>query len=394
MNRRNILLLAIVLMIAASCTPRFKADSEYYKQPSSWPYHRGNMEAHGNWEDSAAFNGKLDLVWQDKYGHKPAAPLTMYHGSLVVPTTGKRVRFYDADSGDEMGEVKLKAVGQTSVLMKDSLMFVALAPPRNRLEATRLSNRKILWKQPVKDATSAPIIVNDRLIIGSSGGYLLAMDPESGKHRWRFTGEGRFIAPLSYGDGRIFQPTDNGTLYAVAAETGRMLYKVALDGPLASAAVVTDIVYVGTTDGQLYGLRAEDGSILWQKQIGGPIWGAPAVTEDLVIVGHSAGAVIGLNRFDGSQVWRFPTVEVIKASPLVVGRFVIVGSMGGKLWVLNRDDGTVVSQGEVTGAVAFPPVTDGDRVYVATQSGRIACYGERDEQPSEDRQRSDAAHRP
>lgn len=392
MHRWIVLFSACTLLVVASCTKRFKVDQAYFQQPSSWPYHRGDLQAHGSWSDSASFNGKLDILWEDKYGHKPSAPLTMYHGSLVVPTTGKRIRFYDAESGHEMGEIKLKGIGQTSVLVDDSLLFVALAPTRNRLEAISLESRKVRWRQPIKDAASAPIIVNDRLIISSSDGYLKAIDPKTGNHLWQYTGEGRFTAPISYGDGRIFQPADNGYLYVIAANSGRLLYRVKLTGPIASAAVVTDIVYVGTTDGELFGLRASDGSVLWHKQVGGPIWGAPAVSEDLLVVGHSAGEVQALNRYDGSPVWKFPTVEVIKASPLIVGQYVIVGSMGGKLWVLNRDDGTVVSQGDVTGAIAFPPVTDGERVYVATQSGRIISYGERHEPLSEDRQRSDAAH--
>lgn len=383
--RQILLTICIAGLMATSCAKRFHYTDEFAKQPSVWPFYRGDLQARGVWPDGS-YSGKLQLLWTDKISYRVAAPLTIQHGHLVVPTTGKKIQFYNAANGTMFGQIRLNGTVQTAVLVKDSLLFAALSPNRNRVEAINLATRKTIWRAPVKDAALAPIILNDRLIISSGEGTLYALELATGHRVWDFSGAGRFTAPIAYGDGRIFQPSDDGTLYALSETTGEKLYEVKLDGPLVGGAAVSDIVCIASMTGTVYGLKAEDGTILWQIKLNGPIWTTPAIDDDLIVIGHSGGEVIALNRQDGSMIWQYPIIEVVKASPLLVGQYVVVGTMSGKLVVLNKSDGVKVAETKATGAIAFPPVTDGSRIFVATQSGRILCYGEQHEQLTQDRQ--------
>ncbi|MBK7143445.1 MAG: PQQ-binding-like beta-propeller repeat protein [bacterium] len=384
MNRLRVSLLLFVLL-AVSCSSRVKYTQEFAERSSAWPYHRGDLQSSGAAAE-ANFSGKLNLLWSDKYGYRPAAPLTVYHGHLVVTTTGKRVHFYDVANGSLYGKLRLSGTGQTAVQMQDSLLFIGLSPARNRVDAINLKTRKTIWRAPVKDAAPAPIILNDRLIISSSDGTVSALELTTGKHLWDFSGSGRFVAPIAYSDGRIFQPSDNGHLFALADSTGELLYEVKLDGPLVGGVAIADLLYVASMTGEVYGIQAETGTVLWQTRLKGPIWNAPAISGDMIILGHSGGEIVALSRNNGALIWSYPIVDVVKASPLLVGQFVVAGTMSGKLVVLNSHDGSHVAETEVTGAIAFPPVTDGTRIFVATQSGRILCYGDEHAQLTQDRQ--------
>jgi outer membrane protein assembly factor BamB len=371
-------------LLVVSCAKRFHYTEEFARQASVWPFYRGDLQARGVFPDGS-FSGKLDLLWSDKFGYRAAAPLTIQHGHLVVPTTGKKIHFYDLEDGSMFGRLRLKGTGQTAVLVKDNLLFTALGPIKNRVEAIDLTTKKTIWRAAIKDAAPAPIIVNDRLIIGSGEGTLYALELATGHRVWDFSGDGRFTAPIAYSDGRIFQPSDDGTLYALSDTTGEKLYEVKLDGPLVGGAAISGIVCIASMAGNVYGLNAEDGAILWQNKLAGPIWTTPAIDDDLIVIGHSGGEVIALSRLDGTMVWQYPIIEVVKASPLLVGPFVVVGTLSGKLIVLDKTDGAKVAEAKAPGAIAFPPVTDGSRIYVATQSGRILCYGEQHEQLTQDR---------
>lgn len=388
---RRVTLLILLSLAMLSCTSRFKYSDQFAAGSTTWPNYRGDLAASGA-APSADFSGQLDLLWEDKYSYRPAAPLTVYHDHLVVTTTGKRVHFYNTESGDLYGRLRLAGTGQTAVLMQDTLLYVGLSPQRNRVDAINLKSRKAIWRVPVKDASPAPIILNDRLIISSSDGTVFCLDLKTGDQIWNFAGKGRFVAPLAYGDGRIFQPSDNGSLYAIDASTGDLAYEVKLDGPLVGGVAVSDLVYVASMSGEVYGIQANSGTVLWQTRLKGPVWTSPAVNDEMIVIGHSGGEIVALSRNNGSLVWSYPIVEVVKASPLLVGQYVVAGTMSGKLVVLNAQDGTVVSETKAVGAIAFPPVTDGTRIFVATQSGRILCYGDEHAQPTQDRQRSAAAH--
>ncbi len=382
------LLIVVLLMTglaSISCSHRFKYTDEFASRPSAWPLYRGNLEAKGASPDGS-FSGSLNLLWSDKYGYRPAAPLTIYHDHLVVTTTAKRVHFLNTADGSLYGKLRLTGTGQTAVVMQDSMLYVALSPIKNRVEAINLANRKTIWKVPVKDAAPAPIILNDRLIISSSDGTVAALELATGNHLWDFTGSGRFVAPAAYSDGIIFQPSDNGRIFAISDSTGKSLFEVKLDGPLVGGVAVADLLYVASMTGEVYGIQTGDGIVRWQTRLNGPIWTAPALSDDLVVIGHSGGEIVALSRNNGSLVWKYPIVDVVKASPLLVGQYVVAGTMSGKLVVLNVRDGSLVSQTEVIGAIAFPPVTDGTRIFDATQSGRILCYGDEHAQLTQDRQ--------
>ncbi len=383
--RRQCLILIVLGLAAASCAPRFNYTDEFAKAESAWPYYRGDLQSRGAYPESA-YNGKLQLLWSDKFSYRIAAPMTIQHDRLVVPTTGKRIHFYNTSDGSMFGQLRLHGTGQTAIVLKDTLLYSALSPHRNRVEAINLKTRKAIWRVSVKDAAPAPIILNDRLIISSGDGILYALDALTGHRIWDFKGAGRFTAPTAFADGRIYQPSTDGTLYALSDSTGEKIWEAKLDGPLVGGAAIADIVCIASMTGNVYGLDPADGTILWQTALNGPVWTTPSIDDDLIVIGHSGGEVVALNRQDGTMIWNYPIIDVVKASPLLVGQFVVVGTMSGKLVVLDKTDGVKVAETEVTGAISFPPVTDGSRIFVATQSGRILCYGEQHEQLTEDRQ--------
>lgn len=374
--RRGTCLILLVLAISG-CAHKYHL-SRQASQGSPWPYYRGDLAATGALVGSS-FGGKLDILWEYKSNDKPAAPLTIAHGSLVYPGAKNRIKFLDLVTGRYQGYIKSKGNPQTGLVVADSLAFFAIAPKRDVLYCRNLHNGHVVWERPVKDAVFGSIIVNNRLIIGSGDGELVALDLRTGEVFWSYRSDSRFTAPPAYGDGKIFQPASDGTLYVISAADGLELYRVETDGSMVNAVAVGEHVYGADVDGNVYAFDPDDGRVRWKVRLAGPIWTAPAICDDRLYVGHSGGQLVALDGLSGQTLWDYDAVDVIKASATVSGNYVIAGTMGGMLYSFDRRSGVRVQQRDLGAALAFPPVTDGHRVYVATQSGRIICFGEQNE---------------
>jgi outer membrane protein assembly factor BamB len=366
------------ILLFAGCANQGSLKKEFFDKPSAWPFSRGEVSSTG-FQESGQFGGHLDLLWEVSTPDKPAGPLTIYHDALLYPGTKKRLRVYDLSTGKKLLQVKFVGAPQTGVVMDDSLAFFAVGPSKDRLYCFDLARRRQVWSQAVKDASGGSIIVNDRLIISSGNGTVTCFDPADGRKVWSVSVEGKCVAPASYRDGKLFQPTDRGFLYGLSELDGKELFRAVLKGPANAAVAVDGLIYATDVLGNVYGISPDSGHVVWETRLAGPVWTSPAVAGDRLVAGHSGGELVALERKTGKQIWSYSTVEVVKASPLIVGEYVIAGTMGGKLVVLKLGDGSLVSEKRAVGSIAEAPASDGRVVIVATENGKIRCYGERND---------------
>ena len=384
-----ILLVSLIGLVVTGCGRRYRLHPEDVGDQNAWACSRGS-EAQTGVSKMSAFDGRLQLLWEQGASGKPAGPLSIHNGTLVYPETRKRIKFYDLSTGDYQGRLKARGVAQTGVAIADSLAFWGVAPRRDGLYAHDLITCRRLWEGHVKDVLPGPIIWENRLVVSSAEGVLLALDLNHGDTVWTFQADQRLTAAASSGFGRIYQPADRGWLYAVSADSGRELFRVKLDGPIVSTAAVADRVYVAVMTGLVYALEPEDGSVVWKADLGHPIWTSPTVADGRVFVGNSGGQVVALDGATGLVLWRYEAAAVISCSGLAAGDFVVTGTMSGRLVVLRADDGALVDSTTVKGPIKASPVTDGRRLVIATEAGKIYCFGETHDQADLAHQRINA----
>jgi outer membrane protein assembly factor BamB len=392
-HQLNLVGLALATLALASCGQGYRMDPDDLSAEGNWSCSRGST-AHTGAIETSDFDGRLYQCWQKGVGGKPAGPLAVHNGTLVYPETKKKIRFYDIETGDYLGRIKPKGVPQSGVVVADSLAFVALAPKSHYLKAFNLITGKNLWRRDVKDALPGPIITDNRLIISSSVGVLSAYGLDDGELVWSFVADGRLTASATLAGDILIQPGDRGALYALSVVDGELLYRVRLEGAVATPAVAGDLIYVAGVNGTLTALDPDDGRVVWSTDLGGPVWTSPALVSGRLFVGHSAGEIMALDAASGEIVWRRDVSEVVKASVLAIGDYIVAGTMTGKLVVLDADEGTLTDSVTVEGAIAFPPVTDGRRLFIATQAGKIICFGEQNEQADLAHNRIESEHQP
>ena len=173
-----------------------------------------------------------------------------------------------------------------------------------------------------------PVLAADgSLLAASAAGDLHALNPATGRDRWRFDGNGSYgsdlsTSPLQLPDGTILWPGPRDRLFALSA-AGRLAWSVDLGATGLTPARGRDgTIYEQDTAGTLHAIdaSARTGHERWTLRTGsGASYGSAAVGRDGTIyttVGHELVAI----RDHGSRgvvAWRFAARADIEVSPVV-----------------------------------------------------------------------------
>ncbi len=251
--------------------------------------------------------------------------------------------------------------------------------PTPHLYAFAAGSGTLRWKQAEAVIESDVLLVGGLLVGRAQIGDLLALDPGTGRPAWRLSIGGsrctwRPQSPVALGD-RVFYPAADGTLYAVTASTGEVLWKRALDCPSTSPIVIDDDLYLGLAPSRLMRLSTKDGSTLAELPLEGPAGYRLTVTEDAVIALIGDGnALVGFDRALAGERWRSLAEKGWSSPrPLPLGGLVVAGTEDGRLIafdpVSGRQSWTARLEGTVRGLGS-----DGQVIYVGMLSGRVYAF--------------------
>ncbi|RZA29558.1 MAG: hypothetical protein EOP02_04155 [Proteobacteria bacterium] len=202
---------------------------------------------------------------------------------------------------------------------------VAVGDDEGNLAAYDAVTGAPLWKRMlggglceavVASQEAAPVFIVPTLAGTTSGGGLVCLDAATGNPRWRFPNSASDRSPglaaPALADGRVYWCTDEGTVVALDAKTGRKIWKAFAKTAvtaksanresqnflmLRGAPVVVPekkIVAVGGNDGLLRGLDIDTGALRWTLEMGGPVLFAPQKVsfegqETLLVSGDAPG---------------------------------------------------------------------------------------------------------
>jgi len=207
------------------------------------------------------------------------------------------------------------------------------------LSAGEVSRLRLKWAFGVPGASSVygqPTLVDGRVFFSSDSGYIYSLDAETGCVHWSFLAQAGVrsaitIGPIKTGTAKYaaYFGDVHGTVYAVDASDGQLLWKVSVDKhPLSRITAATKFY-----DGRLYvpvaaleeveshDWRAADES---RKNLaGGPHY--PCCT--------SRGMVVALNADTGKQLWKTYAIQeepkLRKKTPTSAEFW---GPSGGSIW--------------------------------------------------------------
>ena len=154
-----------------------------------------------------------------------------------------------------------------------------------------------------------------------------------------------------------------------------------------------NVVYATTGFGDVFALHADSGKVVWRKALLNPIRAAPTVHDNRVYAVSINNRLTVLNAANGDELWHHDGITenatlMGASNPAVAGDNVIVAYSSGEIYNLRAENGhtswiyalTTATQVGALPAIADIrglPVIDGDRVYAISHSGRMAALDAR-----------------
>jgi len=288
-----------------------------------------------------------------------------------------------------------------------------------------------VWKTDTGVKLSTGAGAGEGLVLAGGGkGELLAIDPASGKLRWKVTLSSEVTGQLLAANDIVIARTGDGRVHGLAVADGSRKWLYTRNLPVLSlrgsgGMVVNDgVLYAGFPGGKLVALNPANGAQLWEATVAQPrgatelervadVMGNPVVDERQVCAVAYQGRVACFDRRNGTPLWARDTSsnsglamdernvyvtddqDAVTAydktsgragwrqdklarrqvtAPLALGIWVVVADGEGVVHVLSADDGSFVARAKVDSAVRTAPVDIGPGFAVQTAKGTVAAF--------------------
>jgi outer membrane protein assembly factor BamB len=263
---------------------------------------------------------------------------------------------------------------------------------------------KELWRQPVGEAHSSPVVATDTVyafykVAGQDAEALAAFDTKTGEKRWEKSYErAKFSPPFGAGPrgtptatgGMVYTLGNTGMLACWEAKTGGLKWQLdtlkefnaknLVFGVSTSPTVVGKhvIVMVGGKGAGIVGVDKETGKVAWQATDDRASYASPILVGDTSpeLVFLTGDHVRSLKADTGKEVWKVPFVDKllessttpVKAGDLYVAGSVTVGSIGVKA---SGGETERVWKNDKLTCYFSTPVLVGDHLYMVNGAATL-----------------------
>jgi outer membrane protein assembly factor BamB len=173
------------------------------------------------------------------------------------------------------------------------------------------------WSINLGADISYPLIANGKVFVtvrnaSNYGTKLYAIDATTGTVAWGpiELGGTYYWSGICYENERVFAINGDGLLRAFNANNGSLIWSIKLPNQYSFS--TPPVAYKGViyTDGSgsggtLYAVSAQSGAVLWTKPVANGSHSSPAVTDEGIYVSYSCPNVYKFNPIDGMLLWRY-----------------------------------------------------------------------------------------
>jgi outer membrane protein assembly factor BamB len=237
-----------------------------------------------------------------------------------------------------------------------------------------------------------PIYVAGKLYFVNNNGTAYALDADTGKLLWeRSIGRLNASSP-AYSRHRLYIVNlVPGHIVKLDAKTGKIIWKRSLPGRAESSPVVIGrTVYFGCEDGKLYALSTGKGHVRWATSLGGPVKSAPAYYGGRLYVGDYGGYMNAVDAKSGKLIWQsgslgqgFGTSGQFYSTPAVAFGRVYAGNNDDRVYSYDIKDGTLAWSYSTGGYAYSGPTVSTTRhspptVYIGSFDGNVYALDAKD----------------
>src|SRR5215203_3547842 len=247
------------------------------------------------------------------------------------------------------------------------------------LNALNAADGKKLWAFKTNgEIKSSPVVIGDRVLIGSYDEHLYCLSARNGSVLWKFKTNGPVHATPGIADGMAFIAGCDELFRAIRISDGKEVFNVSSGAYTgASPALREGSAFYGTFDNEVLSVNLGQKEIAWRyehPQRKFPFYSSAAVTSTHVVVGGRDKMIHGLT-LEGKAAWTFTTRARVESSPAIADGRVFVGSNDGRFYVLSLTNGAKLWEFDAGAPLSASPAIANGRIVIGSQDGRLYCFG-------------------
>lgn len=302
--------------------------------------------SHENGEITAVDIRSGNEIWSHKVGLIVTAGPVVIDQQLIIAAKQFIVSF-DLKTGNERwrhsvsSEVVALPAGQGSTIVVHAL--------DESVTALSSKNGQVIWQvnHSVPALTlrtkSAPVVSQDKVLVGLSSGRVVALNLYSGMIEWEYT--------LTTSRGR--------------SELQRMV------DISADPVVIGDTAYVVGYQGKLAALNFENGALLWERNVSA--YQNMAYDQTALYITDDQHTIWALDRHTGATLWKQAQLATrYVTSPTLYQRYIVVADRGGYLHWLDSQTGHLLGRAEAGEKFYHSPIIANQSLLVREHSGKIS----------------------
>ncbi|MCG6887185.1 MAG: outer membrane protein assembly factor BamB [Proteobacteria bacterium] len=346
--RRCALLAACLVIVSACSTP-----SSNVLPPVPLPEIKDPIRVLTLWKRSLGFGVYNNYLKLRPYFHQQVGYGVDYYGLVMA---------FNPMTGETIWQTNLDLPLSTGPVIIDGRLYTGSS--QGNLVALDPKDGHELWRTQVSSEILAPPAGEEGIIVVRSvDGRVTGLDGATGKRRWVVDTPVPLLslrgtsAPV-ISEGIVLVGSDSGKLFAMTLIDGTVLWEVQIAEATgrselermididATPVVVDGVIYVVTYQGRLVTVQMETGRILWARDISS--YTGMTVDKSLVYLSDSESRIWALNRFNGATLWRQD--KLLRRSvtaPILKNDYLVVGDYNGYVHWIEKQDGKLVARKRV-----------------------------------------------
>jgi outer membrane protein assembly factor BamB len=299
---------------------------------------------------------------------------------LYIGSANKFIYCINRKTGEEEWSIKLTDWVRSRPFITSNTLFIATLD--GMVHAIDILNQKILWQRKISDhGFTADLSGNkDRIITSDRNMKIFSLSTQDGSVQWKHSAldgdwvEGKFFAAGEISgqqsaptvvDGKLYIASSDGFVNAVDTETGKEIWRFETGSSTSPSPTVAEgKVFIGQTYnsyGEYFALDKDTGEPVWSTKELGSVWIGAAYANGKLFLGDMNGNFFAIDPNNGKKLWNYYTAKDtpnehksllsdhrhgwppgVYCNPIVDGNVVYTGSWAGYYFAFNQETGKLL----------------------------------------------------
>lgn len=269
--------------------------------------------------------------------------------------------------------------------------LVLLATAQGKIVALDISTGQVAWESKVSsEVLGAPVGGNGVVLAHAIDGSVTALDSKAGELLWRVDQSTPALtlhsssAPVIFEDKAVVGFA-NGKLAALNLQTGLIEWERTVSLPrgrsevqrmvdiTADPIVDHNVVYAITYQGKLAAVNITTGDLLWDRELSS--YHNMAIDKQHIYVTDNEHHLWAIDKQTGTTLWKQVALgQRYITGPTVVNDRVVVADRAGYIHAIASKNGNVIDRTRVSGKFYQDPVAYGQQFYFNAYNGKLAAF--------------------